>query len=81
MTTGRRSQPERDAITVEIGYALVSACVLGALVFGAIAGPTWVWDLPSAADTLMLMAGAWLGGLLGVLRVVHVLWRYAARRD
>ncbi|MFB7752675.1 DUF6332 family protein, partial [Streptomyces sp. NPDC056121] len=34
MGSKRRSQAERDAITVEIGYALVSACFLGGVAFG-----------------------------------------------
>ncbi|WP_317850435.1 DUF6332 family protein [Streptomyces venezuelae] len=73
----RRSQAERDAMTVEIGYALLSACFLGAVVFGVIAGPAAVWRLPSGAERLLVVAGAALGTVLGVLRVVHVLWRYA----
>ncbi|MFI1683072.1 DUF6332 family protein [Streptomyces sp. NPDC020607] len=76
MGISRRSQAERDAMTVEIGYALLSACFLGAVVFGAIAGPAAVWQLPSGAERVLVVAGAWAGTVLGVLRVVHVLWRY-----
>ena len=39
MTGGRRTQAERDAMTVEIGYALVSAVFAAVVVFGAVAGP------------------------------------------
>ncbi|MGX2992977.1 DUF6332 family protein [Streptomyces sp. JNUCC 64] len=80
MTTGRRSQAERDAITVEIGYALLSAGFLGAVVFATIAGPSTVWRLPPGVDGFLLTAGAWTAGILAATRVVHVLWRYGKRR-
>ncbi|MFJ6567615.1 DUF6332 family protein [Streptomyces sp. NPDC091292] len=75
MGTGRRSQAERDAITVEIGYALLSACFLGAVVFATVAGPAAVWHLPPTVERFLLIGGASLGGTLAVLRVIHVLWR------
>ncbi|MFD4240901.1 DUF6332 family protein [Streptomyces sp. NPDC058525] len=80
MTTRRRSQAERDAIPVEIGYALLSACFLGAIVFATIAGPAAVWHLPSALEKTLLVAGAWVAGVLAVIRVVHVLWRFGQHR-
>ncbi|WP_306335280.1 DUF6332 family protein [Streptomyces sp. KL118A] len=80
MGTSRRSQAQRDEMTVEIGYALLSACFLGAVVFGAIAGPVAVWRLPAGAERFLLVAGASVGSVLAVLRVVHVLWRYAGAR-
>lgn len=76
MTGRRRSQAEQDAVTVEIGYALVSAGLLGTLVCAAIAGPAAVWRLPPAVEGFLLVAGAVVGGGLAVVRVVHVLWRY-----
>ncbi|WP_338711904.1 DUF6332 family protein [Streptomyces virginiae] len=79
MNTKRRSQAERDQIPVEIGYALLSACFLGVLVFATIAGPTAVWDLPAGVDTFLRVTGVWVAGLLAVLRVVHVLWRFGQR--
>ncbi|MEU1090712.1 DUF6332 family protein [Streptomyces sp. NPDC005576] len=80
MTTGRRTQQDRDEITVEIGYALLSACFLGGVVLAAIAGPALVWDLSPAVDKALLITGASVGGVLAVLRVVHVLWQFGARR-
>ncbi|MFH8612629.1 DUF6332 family protein [Streptomyces sp. NPDC018029] len=80
MGSSRRSQAERDEITVEIGYALLSACFAGAVVFGVIAGPVAVWQLPPALDKALPLAGAVLGGTLAVLRVVHVLWRCTGPR-
>ncbi|MFD5617790.1 DUF6332 family protein, partial [Streptomyces yangpuensis] len=53
MTTTRQGRAERDAITVEIGYALFSACFLGAVIFGAIAGPTLVWSLPAVVEEVL----------------------------
>ncbi|MEU4125378.1 DUF6332 family protein [Streptomyces virginiae] len=79
MTTKRRSQAERDAIPVEIGYALLSACFLGALVFATIAGPTAVWDLPAWVDNVLRVGGLWVAGLLAVIRVVHVLRQHGRR--
>ncbi|MET8690707.1 DUF6332 family protein [Streptomyces sp. NPDC004732] len=80
MGTNRRSQAQRDEMTVEIGYALLSACFLGAVAFGVIAGPAAVWRLPPGAERFLLVAGASVGSVLAVLRVVHVLWRYAGAR-
>ncbi|MDF3300211.1 DUF6332 family protein [Streptomyces tropicalis] len=79
MTTGRRSQAERDAITVEIGYALVSAGFLGAVVFGVVAGPAYVWDLPPTVEKVTPMVAAPVAGILAVARVVQVLWRHGER--
>ncbi|WP_406002869.1 DUF6332 family protein [Streptomyces sp. NBC_00829] len=79
MSTRRRSQAERDEITVEIGYALLSACFLGAVVFATIAGPAAVWHLPLAVEKLLLVTGASVAGVLAVVRVVHVLSRHVGQ--
>ncbi|MET9534502.1 MULTISPECIES: DUF6332 family protein [unclassified Streptomyces] len=70
---GGASRADRDARTVEIGYALVSAGFLGAVVFGVIAGPAAVWDLPHRVITALLLTGTAVGGVLALVRVVHVL--------
>ncbi|MFD7917862.1 DUF6332 family protein [Streptomyces sp. NPDC059740] len=75
--SGPRSQGERDALTVEIGYALASAAFLGLVVFGAIAGPVFVWDLPHPLDVALHALALTLAVSLAVLRAVHVLWRYS----
>ncbi|AZM87284.1 DUF6332 family protein [Streptomyces sp. W1SF4] len=80
MTTRRRTQAERDAMTVEIGYALLTACLLGAVVFAALVWPAAVWHLPPATERIPLTAGAVIAGTLAVLRVIHVLWRYDRQR-
>ncbi|WP_411103008.1 DUF6332 family protein [Streptomyces sp. cmx-4-9] len=80
MTTSRRSQAARDATTVEICYALLSACFLGGVAFAVIAGPAAVWRLPPAVEDFLVTAGATVAAALAVLRVVHVLWRYGHQR-
>ncbi|MFG1808098.1 DUF6332 family protein [Streptomyces sp. NPDC049040] len=83
MRRGTRTQAERDEATVEIGYALLSGCFLFAVVFGVIAGPVLVWDLPAVLDRSLPATGATVAGVLAAVRVVHVLRRYtrAARGD
>jgi ABC-type Na+ efflux pump permease subunit len=73
---GRRSQAERDAITVEIGYALCSALFAAAVVFGAIAGPALLFDLAHSVETVLLHTGMVLAPVLFLVRVVSVLVRF-----
>ena len=73
---GRRSQAERDAITVEIGYALCSALFAAAVAFGAIAGPALLFELPHGVGTVLLNTGLVLAPLLFFARVVSVLVRF-----
>ena len=54
---GRRSQAERDAITIEIGYALCSALFAAAVVFGAIGGSGYALELPHALRRVLLLIG------------------------
>ena len=72
----RRTQADRDAVTIEIGYALLSAAVAGALVFGAVAGPKLMFTMGYAAERGLLVAGAAAGVLVFVVRVATVLWRF-----
>lgn len=73
---GRRTQAERDAMTVEIGYALASAAVLAALVFGAVSGPALLFDLSDATEDLLIPIGSGLAVILFFVRVVSVLVRF-----
>ncbi|OXS36840.1 DUF6332 family protein [Streptomyces sp. XY006] len=75
---GRRTQAERDAITVEIGYALCSAAFAAAVVFGAVAGPALLFDLPDTAELLLVRAGLVLAPVLFVARVASVLLPFRA---
>ncbi|MEU4871489.1 DUF6332 family protein [Streptomyces sp. NPDC021608] len=72
----RRSQAERDAITVEIGYALFSAVFAAAVLFGAVAGPALLFELPPLAEKVTLRTGLVLAPLVFLVRVVSVLVRF-----
>ncbi|MER6786733.1 DUF6332 family protein [Streptomyces sp. NPDC000658] len=72
----RRSQAERDAITVEIGYALCSAAFAAAVLFGAAAGPALLFELPPMAEKLSLRTGLVLAASVFLVRVVSVLVRF-----
>ncbi|MFG2943166.1 DUF6332 family protein [Streptomyces sp. NPDC048282] len=73
---GRRGQAERDAITVEIGYALCSAVFAAAVAFGAVTGPALLFDLPAVLERALPPVGAVLAALLFCARVVSVLVRF-----
>ncbi|MBC9715998.1 hypothetical protein H9Y04_25995 [Streptomyces sp. TRM66268-LWL] len=73
---GTRTQAQRDAATVEIGYALVSAVFLAALVFAVVAGPAWAFGLPRGPRDVLVGAGAVLAPIAFLVRVVSVLWRF-----
>ncbi|MET9467596.1 DUF6332 family protein [Streptomyces sp. NPDC006544] len=78
---GRRSEADRDAVTIEIVYALVSGGFAAALVFAALYGPAVAFDLsPTTAHTLAVAGGA-LAGVAFLSRVAHILWRHAGRRE
>jgi hypothetical protein len=74
---GERTQAERDAITVEIGYALLSAAFAAAVAFGVIAGPKLMFAMPYAVERGLLVAGAAAAALVFPVRVVTVLRRFA----
>ncbi|WP_406180752.1 DUF6332 family protein [Streptomyces sp. NBC_01006] len=78
---GRRTQEDRDAITIEIGYAFVSGCFAAALVFGAVYGPALVFDVSPTADAVLTVAAGVLAGAVFLLRITHVLWRFARRPE
>ena len=73
---GRRSQAERDAVTVEIGYALCSAAFAAVVVFGTVAGPALLFELPDMAEEFLLRTGVTLAPVLFVARVISVLVRF-----
>ncbi|OQR64119.1 hypothetical protein B6E66_11160 [Streptomyces maremycinicus] len=72
---GRRTQAERDVITVEIGYALCSAVFAAAVLFGAVAGPALLFELPDLAEKSLRWAGLALAPVVFGVRVVSVLLR------
>ncbi|MDW4905732.1 DUF6332 family protein [Streptomyces sp. ADMS] len=77
----RDSQARRDAVTVEIGYALCSAAFLAAVTFGVVAGPAWVFTLSGTAQATLVASGATLGAVLFFVRVVSVLGRFSREND
>jgi hypothetical protein len=76
---GTRSSAERDAITVEIGFALLSAGFVAVAAFVGLSAPTWFLDLPHPVDVVLRLTGVVVAVLAFVARVVHVLWRFSRR--
>ncbi|TQJ86304.1 DUF6332 family protein [Streptomyces sp. SLBN-31] len=70
---GRPHKAERDALTVEVGFALVSAAFLAALVFAAVVGPAFLFGLPDLLSALLFQVGLALAPVVFVVRVVYVL--------
>ncbi|WP_328680760.1 DUF6332 family protein [Streptomyces sp. NBC_00322] len=77
---GRRTQAKRDAITVEIGFAVVTGCLVGGLTFLAIAGPMMVIPMSSDTERRLVLGGTVAGLAVFVVRVVHVLWGFRGGR-
>ncbi|MET9899200.1 DUF6332 family protein [Streptomyces sp. NPDC006446] len=75
-TRARRTQAQRDAATVEIGYALASAAFVAAVAFGVVSGPALFLDLSQGAVRALVTAGAGLAAVLFALRVATVLLRF-----
>lgn len=73
---GRRTAAERDAATVEIGYALVSAAFAAAVLFGAVAGPALLFHLPPLPAAVLLRLGSAVAVVVFMARVVSVLVRF-----
>ncbi|WP_149550334.1 DUF6332 family protein [Streptomyces marokkonensis] len=73
---GRRTQAERDAVTVEIGYALCSAFFAAVVVLGAVAGPALLFELPDVVEASSVRGGLALAAALFVVRTVAVLVRF-----
>ncbi|MFE0091321.1 DUF6332 family protein [Streptomyces sp. NPDC058991] len=78
---GERTQAQRDEMTVEIGYALLSAAFAAAAVFGAIAGPKLMFAMPYAVERGLLLAATAAAALVFPLRVVTVLRRFSREAD
>ncbi|MFF4536268.1 DUF6332 family protein [Streptomyces aureus] len=75
-TQERRSQAQRDAATVEIGYALASAAFVAAVASGFVAGPALFLPLSPGTVHALVTAGGVLAAILFPLRVVTVLYRF-----
>lgn len=77
----QRSEANRDAITIEIVYAFVSAGFAAGLVFALVYGPVLAFDLSSAAGRTLATVGGALAATVFLLRVTHVLWRFSRRPE
>ncbi|CAM5641988.1 hypothetical protein GCM10010261_21150 [Streptomyces pilosus] len=80
MDMGRESRWEKDAMTVEIGFALVTAVALAAVVFVAALTLALVCDLSGSARKGVLTGGTLLGATAGMWRLVRVLRRFDEQR-
>ncbi|MFF8289315.1 DUF6332 family protein [Streptomyces sp. NPDC016309] len=73
---GKRTQDQRDAMTVEIGYALLTGAFLAAGLFVLCAAPVLVLGLEGGAAKSVAVVAATVAGLGFAYRVVRVLWRF-----
>ncbi|MER5616854.1 DUF6332 family protein [Streptomyces sp. NPDC002215] len=80
MDMGRESRWEKDAMTVEIVFALVTAVVLAAAVFAVALAVALAFGVSGPAGKGVLVGGALLGAAAGVWRLVRVLRRFDAQR-
>jgi hypothetical protein len=67
-------------MTVEIGYAVVTAAFLAALVLAAFWVPTLVVDAAPRVEHAVRVTGAVAAAAAGVWRVVRVLTKFDASR-
>ncbi|MFF7656503.1 DUF6332 family protein [Streptomyces sp. NPDC007983] len=72
--TGPRSQADRDALTVEIVFAVVTGALLAAVLFVAVASPALFGELGRAQEAAWRTAAAIAATAGFVHRVIRVLW-------
>ncbi|WP_327745705.1 DUF6332 family protein [Streptomyces europaeiscabiei] len=80
MEIGRESRWEKDAMTVEIVFALVTATVLAGAIFAVAWTLVLILGLSGSAEKGVLAGGALLGAMAGVWRLVRVLLRFDEQR-
>lgn len=80
MDMGRESRWEKDAMTVEIVFALVTAAVLAGAVFAVAWTLALVLGLSGSVERRVWTVGALLGAVAGVWRLVRVLIRFDDQR-
>ncbi|MDG4860596.1 DUF6332 family protein [Streptomyces sp. T-3] len=73
---GNRSQAARDAATVEIMFALVSALLAAAAVFGLVMAPALIFDVSGGPRRALFVVATTLAPVVFVVRLVLVLWRW-----
>ncbi|MER7200954.1 DUF6332 family protein [Streptomyces sp. CB01635] len=80
MDMGRESRWEKDAMTVEIVFALVTAVALAAAVFTVALTLALAFGISGSAKKSVLVGGALLGATAGMWRLVRVLLRFDEQR-
>jgi hypothetical protein len=80
MDMGRESRWEKDAMTVEIVFALVTAVALAAAVFAVALTLALAFGISGPAKKGVLVGGALLGATAGMWRLVRVLLRFDEQR-
>ncbi|MCM3810454.1 DUF6332 family protein [Streptomyces sp. DR7-3] len=78
--TGPRSQDERDALTVEIVFALVTAGLLAAMLYVAVASPALFGDLGRTQETVWQGAAVAVAAVGFAVRLVRALWLFSRQR-
>ncbi|MCX4967822.1 DUF6332 family protein [Streptomyces sp. NBC_00654] len=73
---GRRTQADRDAITIEIGYAVVSGVAVAAVTCAGIYVPAMFLDLTRTGEHLLFKIAVGAAAVVFLARVVHVLRRF-----
>ncbi|MFG2405779.1 DUF6332 family protein [Streptomyces brevispora] len=76
---GHRSQADRDAMTVEIGFAVLTGALMAAGAFIAVSVPTVFLAPHGGVRSVLLMIAAGVAGLVFMGRVIDVLWRFGHR--
>ncbi|MFD8163754.1 DUF6332 family protein [Streptomyces malaysiensis] len=78
--TGPRSQDERDALTVEIVFALVTSGLLAAVLYVAVASPALFGDLGRTQETVWQGAAVAVAAVGFAVRLVRALWLFSRQR-
>ncbi|MEK2479705.1 MULTISPECIES: DUF6332 family protein [Streptomyces] len=79
MDMGRESRWEKDAMTVEVVFALVTAIALAVAIFAVALTLTLAFGFSGPAKKSVLVEGALLGAAAGMWRLVRVLLRFDKR--
>ncbi|GAA3646216.1 DUF6332 family protein [Streptomyces chitinivorans] len=75
-----RDQAERDAVTVEIGYAVVSAALLAGAVWLVLMSPVLLFGVEGSGAKAFAGTATVLSAAALVWRAAVVLWGFDSRR-
>ncbi|MFG2648228.1 DUF6332 family protein [Streptomyces sp. NPDC048436] len=73
---GTRTQAERDANTVEIGFALFAATLLAGCTMLAVVSPAFFFGVTSPSEGTLVRAGVIAGAVVFVTTLVTILLRH-----